>query len=109
MKTMLILIISFVGIATFSSCEKLVDTTWVYYNETYCADAWGQSTVPEDEKKKNIEKHFKNKGIKIFKIEINDDGTPESCFSCGCKTGKIIKCKIKESDVATMINEEFYQ
>lgn len=109
MKTMLILIISFVGIATFNSCEKLTNTAWVYYNETYCADAWGQNTVPEDEKKKNIEKYFKDKGIKIFKVEITDDGTLDLCESCGCKSGKRIKCKIKEDDVESMKKAGFYQ
>ncbi len=109
MITMLIILISLIGITTFDSCEKITDTTWVYYDETYCADPWGPNTDTEDEKKKNIEKHFKDKGIIIFEVEIIDDGIPESCFSCGCETGKRIKCKIKESDVDAMKTEGFYQ
>ena len=109
MKTMIFLIMSLIGLTTLNSCEKFADTTWTYYNETYCADPWGQNTVPEDEKKKNIENHFKDKGIKIFKVEITDDGTLDLCESCGCKSGKRIKCKIKESDLAAMKNEGFYQ
>jgi len=105
MSIVLVVVISF----SFTGCEKLTNTTWVYYNETYCADVWGQNTVPEDEKKKTIKKHFKDKGIRIFKVEITADGTPDSCFSCGCKTGKRIKCKIKEKDVTAMKNEGFYQ
>lgn len=109
MKTMIFLIMSLIGLATFNSCEKFTDTTWMYYDETYCADPWGQNTVPDDDKKKNVEKYLENKDIKIFKVEITSDGTPENCYSCGCKTGKRIKCKIKESDVSAMKNENFYQ
>lgn len=104
-NTFLAILISF----SLTSCEKLANTTWMYYDETGCADAWGVSNVPENEKKKNIEKHFKNIGIKIFKTEIINDGTRELCFSCGCKSGKRIKCKIKERDVVPMRNEGFYQ
>ena len=109
MKTLLLLLISFIGITTFNSCEKLTDTAWVYYNETWCADKWGQSTVSEDEKKKNIKKYFKDKGIKIFQVEITNDGVLQTCFSCGCTTGKRIKCKVEEKEVEAMKNENFYQ
>jgi len=109
MKTMIVLLASFMGIVTLNGCEKLVKTSWVYYDESYCADPWGNNSVQTDEKKENIETHFKDKGIKIFKVEILDDRTPESCFSCRCKTGNRIKCKIKERDVTEMENEGFYQ
>lgn len=93
-----------------SSCEKLVDTTWMYYDETYCADPWGQNNIQENEKKKNIKDYFKKeKGIKVFKVKFLGDRTRDSCFSCLCKSGKRIKAKIKESDIKVMKTEGFYQ
>ncbi|MDY0368762.1 MAG: hypothetical protein WCR58_01745 [Bacteroidales bacterium] len=109
MKTMTILMMSLIGLLSFSGCEKISDTTWVYYDETYCADPWGYNTVSDNEKKKNVEKYLKDKSIKVFKIEITHDGVQENCFACGCKTGKRIKCKVKESDKGTILNEKFYQ
>ncbi len=109
MQTILLLTLSIIGITTLNSCEKLTATTQMYYDETYCADQWGQNTVSDDDKKKNIEKYLKNKDIKIFKVEITNDGTLELCFACSCKTGKRIKCKVKESDIESMQNEKFHQ
>ena len=94
---------------TFNSCEKITDTVWVYYDETYCTDSWGKSSLTEKEKKNNIESYLDNLGVKVFKVKISEEGTPDSCFSCGCKSGNIIKCKIKEKDIDILINEGFYQ
>lgn len=106
MRTILIL---FLGILTLSSCEKTTNTTWVYYNETYCADPWEQANVSKEEKKNNIVKYFKEQGIKIYAIEILNDGTPEMCEACHCKSGVRIKCKVKKKEVEAMLNVNFYQ
>jgi len=109
MKTMLLLIISFIGLTTFNSCEKITNTTWVYYDETYCADPWGGTNIEDSEKIKNIEKYLKKQKIKVFEVIIISDGMMEPCDACNCKTGKRIKCKVKENDVEGMKNEKFYQ
>lgn len=106
---MLTILVSLIGIATFNGCEKITDTTRIYYDETFCADPWGQSSVADDDKKKNIEKYLKGKSIKIFKVEILNDRTPDLCKSCGCKSGKRISCKVKKSDLNKAINVGFYQ
>lgn len=96
-------------IITVSSCEKLVDTSWVSYNETNCNDPWGNSDVENQKKIDNIEKYFKNKKIKIFKTEILHDGIADPCDACDCKSGIRIKCKIKSKDKAKMIAVNFYE
>ena len=108
MKKIIILITLVISTASFS-CEKIYNTTWMYYDETYGLDPWGQSTVIDEDKKKNVEKYLKGKGIKVFKVEITSDGIKEICFSAGCKSGKRIKCKIRENDITAMKNEKFYQ
>jgi hypothetical protein len=102
--------ISLVFATASFSCEKIYNTTWVYYDETRCADSWDTNeNTPENEKIKAVEEYFKDKGIKIFKIEIAKDGTPEACDACHCKSGNRTKCKIKERDLSKMEKEGFYQ
>ena len=110
MKAIIILITIVIATTTIG-CEKLYNTIWVYYDETDCFDSWGifKHNTPKDEKIKVIEEYFKDKGIKIFKIEITEDGTREICMACFCKTGYRIRCKIKERDLSKMEKEEFYQ
>lgn len=110
MKKILI-IFALVGITTFISCEKIANTTWVYYDETWCFDKWGNSNVPENEKKKNIKAYLESKGIKVLKVQITDNRAEYEvlCKACNCIDGYKIQCKIKESDLGKAINENFYQ
>lgn len=109
MKTMLIILCSLIGITTFNSCEKLTDTTWVYYDETWCMDPWGNADIEKSEKIKKIQKYLKDKKIKAFEVNIVNDGTMDPCDACHCKSGKRIHSKIKENDLNKAINEGFYQ
>lgn len=79
MKRILILLLA---IITLSSCEKITNTTWVYYDETGCADPWIKGDITEEEKKKNVVKYFEDKSIKIRAIEILNDGILEGCYAC---------------------------
>ena len=122
------IIILLLIITTFNSCVKetvvttteepttvicieaaAVDTVWMYYDETGCADAWGMNNVPEQEKLINIENYLNDLNINIFELEISEDGPPEDCFACSCKTGFVIKCLINGEDVNILIAENFYQ
>ena len=94
---------------TIIGCEKLVKTSWVYYDETYCSDPWGNADVDDAKKPDNVEKYFKGKKIRIFKVEILSDGMMDSCYSCGCKSGKRIRCKIKTKDKSEMKAVNFYE
>lgn len=110
MKKMLIILISIIGLTTFNSCGKINDTIWVYYDETKCADPWETNeNTSVKVKTKAIENYLENKGVKVFKVKINDDGTAEECKSCFCKTGSRIKCKINEDEIEKMKEEGFYQ
>lgn len=100
MKTkLLIIFILFVGIKAFSSCEKITNSTLMYYDETGCMDPWRNANIEESEKTKKIEKYLKDKKIKVFEVNIINDGTMESCEACHCKSGNRVHAKIRERDV----------
>ena len=106
MKARFIYLILLVS-CSFTACQK--DTIWVYYDETYCSDKWGDSDVPDNKKIKNVKKYLKSKEISVFKIEISYTGAYEICQACTCKSGNVIKCKISETDLQKSINENFYK
>lgn len=89
-------------------CNKPLRMSWVYYDETVCADRWGYSNVNEVQKD-NVTAYYKKKGIRIYELEIIIDRDPEGCGDCSCKTGRRIKCKVKKSDVKDLLPEGFYE
>jgi hypothetical protein len=107
MKRIAILILIFTGIL-FSACKN--DTIWVYYDETFCSDQWGNSDISDKDKMKEVKKYLKSKQISVLKIEIIFDETPSiiMCEACHCKSGKIIKCEINEEDLEKAFKENFY-
>ena len=111
MKTVKIMFIMLLFLAsfTFTACQK--DTIWVYYKETVCSDKWGRYDVSDKEKIKNIKKHLRKQHIQVFKVEVvpDPDAPIVMCFACHCETGKIIRCEINEDDLPKAINEKFYK
>ena len=98
-----IIILLFI-IFTLCGCDKIRNLQWVYYDQTGCADPWGVSYQESD-----VVEYFKQKGIKIYDIKFTNDGIVEYCYSCGCKTGYRINCKVKEKDISVMLSEVFYE
>jgi len=98
----------FSGSVFTSSCIKSNGTEWLFYDETSCADAWPFAAVNE-KLKENITEHYKEKGIRIYDLEIFVDRTPEVCAACTCKTGRRVKVKVKSRDVEAMQEEKFYK
>ena len=112
MKSKLIVYILFLLLVSVfvTNCNKQQSTNIirVYYNETKCSDKWGSSNIPENEKKQNIIMYFENLGIRIYDIQIVNDGTSEECKACFCKTGYRIHCKINKDDLSKFKTENFY-
>jgi hypothetical protein len=91
-----------------AGCGKNNKIAWVYYDETICADKW-ERTINNEKLKDNIVAYFKNKGVKIYELEVFSDRTPDQCSDCVCKTGRRIKAKVKNKDVSDMKAENFYE
>lgn len=110
MKTMLMLLMSATILLTFCGCKKYA-TTWVYYDETFCADPWGDANIGETEKIKAIEKYLKEQRVKFFKVKIVHDASigEITCYACNCKSGNRIHVEIDRKDVSKALNVKFYQ
>jgi len=106
LSTFCILLFSFFFLL-FGGCKK--DTIWVYYNETGCMDKWGVANVPDSKKTNNVKRYLNRKGIHVITLEITNDGIPDPCKACFCKTGKRIRCEIYENDLKKALNENFYK
>ena len=109
MKKLTLLTCIFLTILALTSCEKLTKTSWVYFDETYCADPWGDYDSDNSKKTDNVKKYLKDNNIRVFKVQVNNDGTQELCKSCGCKSGNRIKCKIKSKDKSKAVALKFYE
>lgn len=96
------------SLLTISSCNKL-NVLWVKYDETQCADSWDYSENNEV-LKTNIESYLKTKGVKVLEMEIFVDADPQmNCSACSCKTGRIIKIKIKKRELDDAKSQGFYE
>ena len=87
----------------FSACKK--DTVWVYHDITR-SDV---STVNGIGCVKAAKKYLRSKNIQVFKAEFTSDGTLDPCSCSDCRTGKRIKCEIREEDLDKATEENFYQ
>lgn len=113
-KRYILNLISFTVVLVFalhivlSSCNKPLKERWVYYDETYCADAWTYSGVNEV-LKLNVIDYFKTKNISIYDIEIFVDRQAEQNNSCLNKSGRRIRCKIGKRDLEDIKIHGFYE
>ena|SRR5688572_28335716 len=92
----------------FLQCAKSGKTSWVYYNQTQCADKWGSYTSNEDLKSK-ITTYCDSKSIEVFDIEIFTISEADACLDCTCKTGRRIKLKVMKRDLDEIKTEGFYE
>jgi len=90
------------GVALFNNCEESDDRIWLWYAETYCSDPWGEVSAAEEVREQEILQFLKSEGINVFQIEIMDGGTVEHCRACHCTTGKLIKCRLRDTEVGSM-------
>lgn len=88
----------------FISCDKICNLQWMKYEQTACADTWGNSNSFSNDKdlEKAVTNNFDEMKIKIKTVNITNDGIIDYCYACNCRTGKIIHCKVKEKDISEM-------
>lgn len=92
--------------AFFVGCNK-TNVKWLHYDETNCSDRWTYD-VNNERLKTNVTNYLDDKGVKVLEIEIFANGTKDSCTDCNCKTGRRIKCKVKNRDVSKIKSQGFY-
>ncbi len=89
-----------------TSCSKQRKSTWMYYDETSCADKWAFHNTNEI-LKDNAMKYLESKKITVYEMEIFRFTEPETCSACTCKTGRRYKAKVKNGDVKEAKREGF--
>lgn len=103
-------IISFILVFhLISACEKSHDSTWMYYEETYCSDPWEKIGPTDEERKQEIAKYLQSKGVDVLEIKITSEGNQQHCYACHCTTGELIKCEILNKDITKLQTLGFYQ
>jgi hypothetical protein len=102
-----LIVLSALLLLVFSGCIK-PKMSWVYYDETRCADKW-EYTHNNERLKENFTTYYKSQGVRIYEVEIFSDGAAETCSECSCKTGRRFKAKVKKSEVKNLKNAGFYQ
>ena len=101
--------ISLVLTALMWGCAKpSKKVTWMYYEETYCADRWTY-TNSNERLKENARAYLASKGVTVYEMEIFLHAEPEACKACTCKTGRRYKMKVKSSDVEDAKREGLYE
>jgi len=100
------LLIFFLAVTSLSSCQK--ERVWVNHSETGCADPWGASSQPHDEKVSAIKAFFSGVGVEVFEITIEKVNGPDACDACFCLTGNLISCEVKEKDLPVMLEYGFF-
>lgn len=90
------------------ACHKKKNITWMYYEETRCADRWAYTNINQT-LKENVIGYLRSKGITAYEMEIFIITEPEACKACTCKTGRRFKLKVKTSDVEKARGEGLYR
>lgn len=78
------------------------------YDETFCADAWTASNNNET-LKQNVVAYLKGKDITVYDSEIFVAKDAEPSTTCANKTGRVIRCKVKERSVSDIKSFGFYE
>ncbi|MEI6020171.1 MAG: hypothetical protein WCR21_03515 [Bacteroidota bacterium] len=106
-KTTILFVLLFV-LLFFGACRKSSNYKWLNYDETFCADAWSASNNNET-LKQNVVEFMKTKDITVYDSEIFVAKDAEPSTTCSNKTGRIIKCKIKEGKAFDIKAFGFYE
>jgi len=86
------------------SCKESTGKICVLYEQTYCADPWGQDNTTDEQLVENLAEYFDSLGVTLYNIGIDDNGTQQFCFACNCKSGRRFCAKVKNSDL-TIVKE----
>lgn len=89
------------------NCISSFGKTCLVYEQTYCADPWGNSSLEDEKIAENLNSYFQNLGVEINDICFDEEGTIENCYACSCKSGRRIKVKVKNKNWEILRNLGF--
>lgn len=89
---MKILSVLFVLSLLLFSCKS--DLITMTYEQTSCNDEWGYNHDSDSDQVNLVEEYLEDKGVKVKKISLTDDGVGQSCLACSCTTGRIFVVEV---------------
>lgn len=92
-------------ILIFVGCSKEKEK-WAYYNQTQCADPWGEAHL-ESDLLFALANYFNQIEVRTLSIVFSENSELHVCSSCGCYTGKVIEVKATESNIRTLSSHGF--
>lgn len=97
------------GFSLSSRSQVREETTEIFYwDESGCADYWGDS-VEGESVVTIISRYLKTKGVTILKFSIDfDTSKVEYCMACHCKTGRVYSVVVPASEKSKMRDLHFY-
>lgn len=98
-KFIFIIFIAIFIIACNKNKEKIIGDQYVLlsYKQTGCADAWTTGST-DSLTLVNLRNYLISKDLYIASLSIKQDGIPEPCYACTCKTGKTITVSTFDSE-----------
>ena len=84
------------------NCKNTISRTCVIYEQTYCADPWGQNNEGDEKLVNNLIVYFDNIGITLFDVGIGEGGIRQDCYACHCKSGRRFCAKVRNRDLNTV-------
>jgi len=97
MKSIKIIFFILLAISVYSCSDRGYYSTEFYYEETYCSDPWQQNTTwdNDNELKTLISSYLTDSlTIEFSNLRITEEGTPDTCSACTCKTGRYIRLNV---------------
>ncbi len=84
-----------------AGCGKHRFDREVFYDQTFCADAWDYGNT--DAKTIDQMVAFVNKnGVKIRDARLVAKRGPDGCYACTCRSGQVFYGWVREDDLAAV-------
>lgn len=80
----------------------------VRYQQTYCADPWGNTRDPQA-LAPLVRNYLSQRGIQANDVTAAAVNPPSVCLACGCTTGIVIEASVPQSDLQTLLDLRFQQ
>lgn len=90
-------------------CVNSLGKTCVMYEETYCADPWGEGFASDLELRDGIRAFLLSKSVDLDQIGFEMTAAPEPCYACSCKTGRTIFGKVDLEDLESIKELRFVE
>ncbi len=93
-------------LAFILSCnEDEFGKTWVYIEETQCANPW--DGLGSGSTENNVTEYLKKHKIRVYDVKVTVYSPGPSCNACFCPSGRVILVLIRLKDIKKIKNLGF--